>query len=230
MTKRTERYNTYVLEEWFKQPVHIIGVGAIGRQVALQCAAMGFRKMYLYDYDTVEEVNMGTQGYRPDQIGIMKVEATGVDATRIAPEMKVQVCTDSFESLLENDGSKSVIFSCVDSMEARRKIAEYLYRGVVPSFWLIDGRMRRTSIRLVSACDETIQQYIQALYSDGETEPGRCTAQTTIYMASVAAGLMVNRWVQYQRGMDAGFMDEMFDPTICMHNLVQKEEIVKQVA
>ena len=57
--------------------VDVIGVGAIGRQVALQLAALGAVKLRLFDFDTVELTNVTTQGYsQRDDVGILKVEAT----------------------------------------------------------------------------------------------------------------------------------------------------------
>ncbi len=40
----------------------IIGVGAIGRQVALQLTAMGIPWLQLMDFDNVEESNLACQG------------------------------------------------------------------------------------------------------------------------------------------------------------------------
>lgn len=41
----------------------LIGVGAIGRQVALQLAAMGVPHLQLIDFDRVEEANLASQGF-----------------------------------------------------------------------------------------------------------------------------------------------------------------------
>ena len=54
----------------------IVGVGAIGRQVSLQLAAMGIGRVQLIDPETVEEVNLGPQGYLQDDVGRPKVQAT----------------------------------------------------------------------------------------------------------------------------------------------------------
>ena len=54
----------------------VIGVGAIGRQVALQLAAMGVPWLQLVDPDTVEAVNLGCQGYLEEDLGKPKVETT----------------------------------------------------------------------------------------------------------------------------------------------------------
>src|SRR5271157_5184396 len=41
----------------------VIGVGAIGRQVALQLAAIGCPTIQLIDFDVVDPTNVTTQGY-----------------------------------------------------------------------------------------------------------------------------------------------------------------------
>ena len=49
--------------------VTVIGVGAIGRQVALQLAAIGATRLQLIDFDRVEATNVTTQGYFTSDIG-----------------------------------------------------------------------------------------------------------------------------------------------------------------
>src|SRR5579871_1178795 len=53
----------------------VIGVGAIGRQVSLQLAAVGVPLLVLYDHDVVAVENLAAQGYRPDQLGRNKADA-----------------------------------------------------------------------------------------------------------------------------------------------------------
>src|SRR3954468_13424343 len=43
--------------------ITVIGVGAIGRQAALQLAAIGARSLKLIDFDRVDLTNVTTQGY-----------------------------------------------------------------------------------------------------------------------------------------------------------------------
>jgi len=54
----------------------VIGVGAIGRQVALQLTAMGIPWLQLVDHDHVETSNLASQGYREEDLGKLKFEAT----------------------------------------------------------------------------------------------------------------------------------------------------------
>jgi len=57
----------------------VIGVGAIGRQVALQLSALGVPQMTLYDPDTVAIENLAPQGFWESDLGRPKVEATDAD-------------------------------------------------------------------------------------------------------------------------------------------------------
>ena len=45
------------------QRATVIGVGAVGRQVAFQLAAIGVRRLQLIDFDVVDRSNVTTQGY-----------------------------------------------------------------------------------------------------------------------------------------------------------------------
>src|SRR3954462_12395803 len=67
----------------------VIGVGAIGRQVALQLAAIGVRRLQLVDFDQVEHSNVTTQGYLRADIGEPKVLATANVATALDPTIVI---------------------------------------------------------------------------------------------------------------------------------------------
>ena len=70
----------------------IIGIGAVGRNVAIQLAAIGVRHLQLIDFDHVDLSNTTTQGFASDEIGMPKVQA--VEATmqlrNIANDNQVQ--------------------------------------------------------------------------------------------------------------------------------------------
>ena len=59
-----------------KHNIVVAGVGAVGRPVALQLACMGARRLRLVDPDKVEDVNVGTQMFTPQDIGANKVDVT----------------------------------------------------------------------------------------------------------------------------------------------------------
>ena len=72
------RFSGYVhINRLRETPCFIVGCGAIGRQIALQLAAMGARTLTLIDPDTVDELNIGTQGWGVQDLQMPKVTALG---------------------------------------------------------------------------------------------------------------------------------------------------------
>ena len=92
----------------------------------------------------------------------------------------------------------SVVFTCVDSIDARGAI--WRSAGRRTEFWA-DGRMLGETIRLLIAADKASRlHYPTTLFAASEAEQGRCTARSTIYTANIAAGLMVHQFVRWLRG------------------------------
>lgn len=74
----------------------VIGVGAIGRQVALQLAGIGVPSLQLIDPDAVDETNITTQGYAARDIGRLKVDAAKDAIGVVDPSIRVAVTNDRF--------------------------------------------------------------------------------------------------------------------------------------
>jgi len=174
----------------------VIGVGAIGRQVAVQLAAIGVPRLQLVDFDAVDLTNVTTQGYLAADIGQSKVLATGAAIARLDPLITVETIQDRYRPKMEIG---QAVFCCVDSITARTAI----WRSAAPRcrFWA-DGRMLGEVIRVL-AVDEQIghDYYPTTLFAQSEAEPGRCTARSTIYAASIAAGLMVHQFTRWLRAL-----------------------------
>ncbi len=76
LSSRFDRHSALVPPERLADvAVTVVGVGAIGRQLALQLAALGVRRLQLVDFDRVEPTNVTTQGYLAADVGRLKVEA-----------------------------------------------------------------------------------------------------------------------------------------------------------
>jgi len=91
----------------------IIGVGAIGRQVALQLAAMGISWLQLVDFDTVEQSNLASQGYLETDLGRCKVNATGDMCRQINQGLDIHEVSERFRRSMETG---NMVFCCVDSV------------------------------------------------------------------------------------------------------------------
>ena len=79
----------------------VIGVGAIGRQVALQLAAMGVPWLQLTDFDVVETSNLASQGYLEEDLGKLKVEATAALCKRINAGAEIIPVAERFRRSME---------------------------------------------------------------------------------------------------------------------------------
>ena len=173
----------------------VIGVGAIGRQVALQLAAVGARHIQLIDFDRVDLTNITTQGYTRGDVGRLKVAATARVIRELDAEIEVEEVADRYRPKI---ATGDVVFCCVDSIETRAAI----WRSVGNrTAFFADGRMLAETIRvLVSADTASRQYYPSTLFSASQAALGRCTARSTIYAANIAAALMLHQWVRWLRG------------------------------
>ncbi len=152
--------------------VTVIGVGAIGRQVALQLAAVGARHIQLVDFDRVDLTNITTQGYASRDIGNLKVSATARAIRGLDTEIEVEEVADRFRPKV---ATGDVVFCCVDSIETRAAI----WRSVGNrTAFFGDGRMLAETIRVLVCADAAGRQhYPLTLFSASEAAPGHCTAQ-----------------------------------------------------
>ena len=174
----------------------VVGVGAIGRQVALQLAAMGVPWLKLVDFDIVEESNLASQGFLEEDLGWKKVDAVATLCQQINSKLQIERLPDRFRRSLEVG---NVVFACVDKIEVRRLIWEAVKDTVV---FFADGRMSAEVLRVLVACDGAARKhYPSTLFAPEEAYAGPCTAKTTIYCASIAAGMMLAQFTKWLRGM-----------------------------
>ncbi|MCX5677336.1 MAG: ThiF family adenylyltransferase [Planctomycetota bacterium] len=172
----------------------VIGVGAIGRQVALQLTAMGIPWLQLVDFDTVEESNLASQGYMQDDLGRPKVEATADLCHQTNHLLEVYSLAQRFRRSLKIG---NVVFCCVDAIDTRRHIWEAVKDK---ADFFADGRMSTEVLRVLVAYDPVSRKhYPTTLFAAEEAFVGACTAKTTIYCANIAAGLMLAQFAKWLR-------------------------------
>lgn len=201
------------LDKYKDMEITIIGLGAVGRQVALQLAVMGFDNFTLFDDDVVDESNLGAQGFRPDQLHEKKVYACCEDMKTIrsgqdeydAACMAIAAVPKKFT---REDEMGQVVFCCVDNMASRRVIAEACN---FKSFWtrfMADSRITQEVVRILTVRSlEDCQGYIDNLYESDEVVTGPCTSKSTYYVANITAGLLIQSFACFTRGRDNASKD-----------------------
>ncbi len=180
----------------------MVGVGAIGRQVALMLATMGVGHLRLVDPDEVSPENMGAQGYSPCWIGDPKVTAMMEEIKSIAPDCVVDARVGRFMRVMAD---VEWVFCCVDDMDARRLVMDACLEG--PPMGFIEARMAAEScivfaVPTPAANPQGKDAWIHKWFPSVEAEEGPCTARTTIYNASFAASIMVSMFSKMLRGHD----------------------------
>ena len=124
-----------------------------------------------------------------------KVLATLTAIRQIDPTIQVQTVEDRYRPRLEKGDA---IFCCVDSIDARADLA---FRPETLPFLV-----RRTHARRRHPCPRSGRRpRPRALSGDvlhpSRSQPGRCTARSTIYAAAIAAGLMVHQFTPWLRAI-----------------------------
>ena len=183
-------------ESLSKTAVTIIGVGAIGRQVALQLAALGVMEIQLIDFDDVEPHNVTNQGYRMSEVGQAKVSATTAAIAEVDPAIEVESIVDRFRT---RQSINDTVFCCADSISSRSVIWNHLKNRA--EFWA-DARMLGEVMRVLTATDvDSRLAYGQTLFAQSEAYSGTCTSRSTIYTANIAAALLVHQFTRWIRGL-----------------------------
>lgn len=172
-------------------PVTIIGCGAIGSFLGLQLAKMGMTDIKLYDFDTVSVENMSNQFFRFKDIGTNKAAALSSlinDFTGVAPWYSM----GAFDKT-SVPTTKGIVVVAVDSMAARRMIYEAIREEGFNVKYIIDPRMGSETYLQYTMNpfdSKDNESYLKTFYTDNEAVQERCTAKSTVYTASLAAGVV----------------------------------------
>lgn len=182
--------------------VVIIGIGAVGNNLANIIAGMKPGHLTLIDPDVVDEENVGPQGFDVNDIGEYKVDvAQRRNSSRMGGEDNIHVepykapgCNNAKPYL----DQATCIFMCVDSMEARGEIMDYLTsEGQQPAnCQVIDTRMGAETYQI---WDATTQAWTDNWFSDSESLPEACNARSTPWCATMCASHAAFYWSQQLR-------------------------------
>lgn len=197
-SNRTTRYAGILPTDKLRtSPVTVIGCGAIGSGIARELATVGVERFVLYDFDDVDGVNLGPQGYCPHQVGTPKVHALAEDITRLNPS--AQIVFHNNKVIPGTRIETPTVFSCVDSISARRDVYTSARRSNCVDY-LFDVRMAAFSFDLYSVkvpsdwYDETLRN---------RTSPEvPCTERNTRQCALMAVATVLQQYHYYLKDYD----------------------------
>ena len=174
------------------------GAGGIGSWLTLFLARQG-HSIYLYDFDTVEEHNIGGQLYSTEDIGLSKVSATYTNVQRFTNN-SIYSINERYD---ENSFPGPVMFACFDNMASRKLMVEkwvqhnfFPDRVPVPDelFLFMDGRLNaETADILCLQTKEDVERYLKDDYfEDSKVADAPCTFKATSHCGAILAGMMTS--------------------------------------
>jgi len=177
------------LEQMRRQPVHVIGAGAIGSKFCAEGAKLGL-DMTVYDHDVVSPENIAVSEYWPEHMGRPKAEAIQ------------EICQRSSGTTIKaiearitgGEALSGIIIESVDSMAERKTIWE---NAIVPraKLSLIDAYMSirmgaETGMLFLVKCpsSEVDRGWYEevGLYTDEESLGLPCTGRGVTYCPAQA--------------------------------------------
>lgn len=219
-TRQSDLFNEQAVRD---ASVMIVGLGAIGHQVARAIIFAGANNLILIDPQIIGEENVLTQGYPRWLVGHSKVRASGsillardrttVPAHLLTPGVDwreehpgLKTVEDEFRpgmlSLHYMTNGAKVVISCVDSMQVRQDIFNSVCEFGLPVFF-IDARMAGHVLRVLTvdtSIEEEKARYRRSLFSDAEAFQGTCTSRGTLYGAMMAGSLVTSQAISKLTG------------------------------
>lgn len=193
MTQPRETFNRFKDAPWFdtekKEMCLVGGAGGIGSWLTFFLARAGFSPI-VYDFDIIEEHNLGGQLFRRRDIGSYKVLAL----SKIIKEY----CQEDISGIVQRINSESTthhfMFSAFDNMKARKDLftawkKSILGCAVTPIF--IDGRLEMEQLQIFCVTPKDIERYEEHLFDDSEVDDTACTMRQTSHSAAMIATHMV---------------------------------------
>lgn len=134
-----------------KEPIHLIGCGAIGSTLAVQLARCGLTNITLWDFDIVQQHNLANQQFMYKHIGFDKTEALADILTDINPQIKLNI-----QGAYTDEKLSGYIFLGVDSIDVRKLVVNNnMYNNHVKA--VFDFRMRLKDAQHYGADWSTIE-------------------------------------------------------------------------
>lgn len=173
-----------------KEKILVIGAGGISSN-AMYCLAKTIPATYfLMDFDSVEEINCGTQMFDFNQIGKKKVDAIK-ETLNIRSVAQINTIPSKY-----NNEYIPIMISGLDNMATRREIFEE-WKKHEDRELLIEGRLRANLYEVYVVTKGREEEYEKTLFNDGETDDGPCTFKQTAYFGMLIGARITHCLVNY---------------------------------
>lgn len=191
--------------EWFNtvstQTVGVVGAGGIGSWLTMLLARAGCNEIFIFDFDTLEEHNIGGQMYPVSTVGQTKLKALA-SIIKVFSGLNLSTYVEKY---VPTSITNEIMFSAVDNMAARKVIFERwveLYNHTQNKNMLfIDGRMLAENLQIYVVTPDKIEEYKATLFEDSEVEEQPCTAKATSHCGALIGALMVSAYTNWANNL-----------------------------
>ena len=178
--------------------ISIVGCGAIGSNLALALAKVGFGqpkygKLKLFDFDEVSGGNIANQNFFPNQIGKLKVECTkenlAVYGCTNVEAYNEKVTSEDVERVSLIDAN--IIIMCVDSNDSRRDIMENIVKYCRSCECVIETGMSLKGVKVQYHCNvgwnKVLETWLKSWKPSSEQTVSACGISETAYPTVIAS-------------------------------------------
>ncbi len=171
-----------------KGQVAILGLGRVGRQLALQLTALGVQRLYLVDPGAIKEKSHLAEGYNHEDIGRLKIHAVAQACHQLNPVLDIHTGEDRS---LDDIRRSSAIFSCPSRRKDWGALGKEIYQEVdfIAEYTLTN----RVVHLLFKRCLGAERQH-----------QGPVCRYTAVYASDLAATLLIGEFIRYCRGAFTG--------------------------
>lgn len=108
--------------------IHIIGCGATASNLLYCLSKLGIsNKIFIYDFDRVEEHNLPNQYFTSEDVGEYKAVALKRAILKVNPSIDIVEKVEKVETLENKNGT---IFCLVDTMKSRKEIFKTIHKNI----------------------------------------------------------------------------------------------------
>lgn len=193
--------------EWFnkiQEKVIIVGgAGGISSNTIFQLARVHPKSLYIFDDDTVEEVNLAGQMFNNDSVSKKKVDAI---ANIVKDFCRYESVFAMPEKYTEDSFTADIMICGFDNMKARKVFFNNWCKHVneqkdKSKCLFIDARLSFDTLQVftITGDDEFNKTRYEKefLFSDEEADETICSLKQTTFMACMIASFIVNNVVNF---------------------------------
>ena len=191
-----------------RQTVTVAGLGGVGSWLTLFLSRIGNIGLRLYDFDKVEQHNIGCQFLANDSLYMYKTTAMVNVISKFSNSLNLNYSTYT-EKVTEYSILSPISFCCFDNLESRNVMVDNWYNSYKddPKAIFIDGRLEGELfiIYCVRPNEDSYNKYKETLDKESLVDTvGACTTEQSTHMGAAIASMMTILFTNHLSNLQSG--------------------------